>query len=163
MENEYLECSVHDARRFDELVAFFTQLKFDKDHAGIQDPADYLPFIDNAAWDFFWWPTAAEYDEWLKAWYATPTPERWTAEHLNHGWMFEAMIDAFENGEYILQSCALIAPGIARLEFYALAYPYGGTGCMQALIECFGCTVTEISDGGSPPRRIMPSETGETR
>jgi hypothetical protein len=158
MENEYLEFTVGDMQLFDELVAFFTQLKFDKDHAEIQDPADYLPFIDNAAWDFFWWPTNAEYDEWLKAWYATPAPERWTAEHLKHPWMFEAMIDALKNGEYILQQCHLIVPNTARLEFYALAYPYGGVGCMQALIEAFGCTVTEISDGGSPPRRIPSSD-----
>ncbi len=26
--------------------------------------------------------------------------------------------------------------------FEALAYPYGGTGCMHALIECFGGIVT---------------------
>lgn len=156
MENEYLEFTVHDARRFDDLAAFFSRLKADKEGDGIQEPEDYLDCIDDAALAYFWWPSDEEHDAWIKAWYDTPAPERWMAEHLNRGWQFEAMIDAFANGEYLLQRCILIGPGIARLEFLAMAYPYGGVGCMQALIEAFGFTVTEISDGASPPRRPDP-------
>jgi hypothetical protein len=154
MENEYLEFTVHDVGRFDELVAFFNRLKADKEGDGIQESEAYLHFIDEAARAYFWWPTEAEYDTWLQDWYATPLPERWTVERLKRPWMFEAMIDAFDNGEYSLRRCALIATGIARLEFFSYAYPYGGVGCMKALIEAFGFKVTEISDGASPPRRV---------
>ena len=57
------------------------------------------------------------------------------------------MIDAFEMGEYELVNCKVVGPGKGRLEFYALAYPYGGVGCMVALIEAFGFKTTGIEDG----------------
>ena len=57
------------------------------------------------------------------------------------------MIDAFQNGEYELRGCELAGPNNGRLEFFALAYPYGGVGCMVALIEAFGFKVSGIQDG----------------
>jgi hypothetical protein len=57
------------------------------------------------------------------------------------------MIDAFKDGEYQLIRCDQIEPGIGRLEFNAFAYPYGGVGCMVALIESFGFKITAIEDG----------------
>ena len=35
----------------------------------------------------------------------------------------------------------------ARLNFDALAYPYGGVGGLVALVEAFGFMVTGIEDG----------------
>ncbi len=56
-------------------------------------------------------------------------------------------MDAFVNGEYNLVSCELTDDGTARLNFDTLAYPYGGVGCMVALVEAFGGVVTGIEDG----------------
>ena len=57
------------------------------------------------------------------------------------------MIEAFNNGEYNLLTCEMIGANVVRLSFYALGYPYGGTGCMEALVESFGFKVTLISNG----------------
>ena len=62
-------------------------------------------------------------------------------------WDFDSLIDAFVNGEYNLLSCEMTDDRKARLCFYALAYPYGGVGCMVALVEAFGGVVTGIDDG----------------
>ncbi|MBW4472219.1 MAG: hypothetical protein KME45_17710 [Stenomitos rutilans HA7619-LM2] len=56
------------------------------------------------------------------------------------------MIEAFENGEYELLGRRRLSHQIARLEFSSYSSPYGGTGCMQALIEAFGHQVTSILD-----------------
>ncbi|MBI5761003.1 MAG: hypothetical protein HZA46_20965 [Planctomycetales bacterium] len=57
-------------------------------------------------------------------------------------WDFESMIDAFRNGEYNLLRVIRASENTGALQFEALACPYGGTGCMHALIECFGGIVT---------------------
>jgi hypothetical protein len=53
------------------------------------------------------------------------------------------MSEAFKNGEYELLSCEVISPGIARLEYNPLAFPYGGTECIKVLLESFGCHVLD--------------------
>jgi hypothetical protein len=62
-------------------------------------------------------------------------------------WDFDSLIHAFVNGEYNLLSCEMMQNGKARLNIYSLAYPYGGVGCMVALVEAFGGVVTGINDG----------------
>jgi len=47
------------------------------------------------------------------------------------------MIDAFLNGEYELLTCRLLTLDIGVFEFLPFAFPYGGTGCMKALIGAF--------------------------
>ena len=41
----------------------------------------------------------------------------------------------------------VVSPDKGRLEFYSFGYPFGGVGCMIALIECFGFTIKSIDDG----------------
>lgn len=52
------------------------------------------------------------------------------------------MIDAFRNGDYDLLGCRRASLRIGRLAFEPFGWPYGGTGCMRALIEAFGHRVT---------------------
>ena len=52
------------------------------------------------------------------------------------------MLESFHNGEYILLRLIRTSENTGALRFEALACPYGGTGCMRALIECFGGIVT---------------------
>ena len=62
------------------------------------------------------------------------------------GWMFGSMIDAVSNGDFDLLDCRPVAPGIARIEFDPHGWPYGGKGCMKALIESFGFRVMGESE-----------------
>lgn len=56
------------------------------------------------------------------------------------------MLDAFWNGDYDLIA---IRPQATRhvLEFNPHGYPYGGTACLIAMVECFGHQVAGVEDG----------------
>ncbi|AFZ14187.1 hypothetical protein Cri9333_3358 [Crinalium epipsammum PCC 9333] len=136
--SEYIEFAVTDDKRFEDLQRVFNQLKMDKDEDNISDDEQYLSLFDEEARKYFVWSTPEE-------------DALWTDPSLNCGWDFGSMIDAFKNGEFSLLSCEKVSLNTARLNFYAHAYPYGGTGCMQALVESFGFKVLVIDDGGSPP------------
>jgi hypothetical protein len=56
------------------------------------------------------------------------------------------MTDALKNGDYELLGCRKISDDVGRFEFEPRGYPYGGTGCMKALIEAFDHRVTHEPD-----------------
>jgi hypothetical protein len=89
----------------------------------------------------FWSPTPEELADWQKRWFSTPVPQRWTDTNLKTPWIFSSMIEAFYDGEYDLIACERISDSEGQLTFFPEAYPYGGTGCMKALIEAFDCIV----------------------
>lgn len=150
--SQYVEFAVTNENRFKDLQKVFDQLKSDKDEDNMgDDPEPYLVLFDEQARNYFVWSTPEEDALWLKRWFATPIATRWTDKSLYRGWDFGSMIEAFRNGEYELLSCKMLGSNVARLSFYAYAYPYGGTGCLQALVESFGFTVLMIDDGASPP------------
>lgn len=149
--NEYIEFAVTHSQRFEALQRVFDKLKRDKDEDNIDEDEPYLNLFDEEARQYFRGSTPEEDSAGAEKWYATRIEARWSDPSLQRGWDFDSMIDAFKNGEYVLLSCEMVSPTTARLNFYALAYPYGGTGCMQALVESFGFQVLMISDGGSPP------------
>lgn len=150
--SEYIEFAVTDEKRFKDLQQVLNKLKSDKDEESIGDDEQYLDLFDEEARRYFRWSTPEEDALWAKRWFATPIETRWSDDPaLKRGWDFGSMIDAFRNGEYILRSCEMVDCNVARLNFYALAYPYGGTGCMQALVESFGFKVLTIDDGASSP------------
>jgi hypothetical protein len=146
MEPAFVEFEVNDGARFRKLQEVFAALQQGKRSGDFpEDQSYWLSFFDDSARAYFWWPTEAEYEEWLARWYATPLPQRWSDSSLDMGWLFEAMIDAFRNGEYDLVACRLVGGNRARIEYEPLAWPFGGSGCMKALAECFGFTVTGAS------------------
>ena len=57
-------------------------------------------------------------------------------------WDFRSLIEAFRNGDYDLLGCQRASSETGRLAFEPFGWPYGGTGCMRALIEAFGHRVT---------------------
>src|SRR5215469_14995678 len=60
----------------------------------------------------------------------------------------EASLDPYLSyGEYELISCSLWTPDTGVLEFSPFAFPYGGTGCMKALIEACDGEVIGEDDG----------------
>lgn len=150
--NEYVEFAVTDDKRFKDLQKVFNKLKRDKDEDNIgDDEQPYLVLFDEQARKYFTWSTPEEDALWAERWFATPIETRWTDKSLKLGWDFGSMIEAFQSGEYDLLSCKMISANVARLNFYARAYPYGGTGCMQALIKSFGFKILMINDGASTP------------
>lgn len=144
--SEYLEFAVEDLTRFELLQRIFERLKQDKATDQIGDDSQYLEYFDQEARSYFGWYSEEENQAWLKRWLDTPYETRWKDPSLQRRWHFCSMIDAFRNGEYALQSCHLIEPKLARLTYLPWAGPYGGTGCMRALIESFGFSVTAASD-----------------
>jgi hypothetical protein len=144
-----VEFEIADPGRFELLRTVFNALRaakaagnFTEDHSG------WVVYFDDAARSAFWWPTQAETDEWLKRWNETPVEQRLHDPSLHRPWDFESMIDAFANGEYDLGECKRVNETTGRLTFYEHAFPFGGSGCMRALIEAFGHRVTRDYDDG---------------
>lgn len=100
------------------------------------DDDHWIAFFDEAARTRFWWPTDSERADYFRRWRATPAATRRTDPSLRVPWDFGSiMIDAFRNGDYRIIGVRRIRSGVARLEFDPLSDPYGGTGCMIALVE----------------------------
>lgn len=106
-----------------------------------------LDLFDQQALAHFWWPSEQELQDYWQRWWATPVPQRFTDPTLETTWGFESMIDSFLNGEYELLFCRLLTSDTAVLEFLPFAFPYGGTGCMRALVEAFDFQVIGEDDG----------------
>jgi hypothetical protein len=82
----------------------------------------------------------------LRRWFATPVETRFTDPSLETPWDFASMIDAFRNGDYRLIGLRRLRPAVARIEYEPFGDPYGGTGCMVALVEAYGFRVSQIQD-----------------
>jgi hypothetical protein len=146
----YVEFSLHDESRLQAVTAIVDELRRDKEAGTLEPGPKWRPLFDERALAHFWSPTATELDDWRRRWESTPLPNRWTDPALETPWDFDSLIDAFANGEYRLLGIRRYGDS-ARLEFEPDAFPYGGVGCMQALIEAFDFSVTEIDDGSQPP------------
>jgi hypothetical protein len=144
--NFYVEFEIHDNTQFERLIAVFSALKEAKEGESPPESDDnlWLSFFNAEELSTFWWPTDEERAEHFSRWYATPVPQRWSDPSLKHAWDFTSMIDAFMVGDYALLACKHIGENTGRLEFWPYGYPYGSTGCMEALIEAFGFKITNV-------------------
>ena len=108
------------------------------------DAADpyWKTLFDDDALKNFWWPTPDELANWQHRWESTAPDKRLTDPKLQTPWDFASMIDAFECGDYDLIELRRSEDGSGQLLFDPHGFPFGGTGCMRALIECFGGLVT---------------------
>jgi hypothetical protein len=132
-----------DSTRFGMLHRVFFALRDAKNNDAINaDDKSWRSYFDAEALSHFWSPTPDELAAWTRRWQETPEPERFTDPTLKTPWDFESMIEAFDNGEYNLLRVIRTSENTGSLQFEALAWPYGGTGCMHALVECFGGIVT---------------------
>ena len=98
MDYEYLQFRIHDLSQFQQFVTLFARLKQDKELDQINDSTVYLTYFDEPRRSFFWWPTEAESQDWLKRWYATPLETRWSDPALKTPWHFDSMIEALRVG-----------------------------------------------------------------
>lgn len=132
-----------DPIRFAMLERAFNALRDAKGNHGINmDDQSLRSFFDEASLSHFWKPTPEELADWSDRWFNTPVEKRFTDPMLKTPWQFESTIDAFRNGDYNLLRIIRTSDVGAALQFQALAHPYRGTGCMHALINCFGGIVT---------------------
>lgn len=145
--SEFIEFTVKSLGRFSGLQRVFAALKRDKAADDWRTNEELLQLFDAESLGHFYWPEKGERIQRLQDLRTRPVVITPTEETLSRMWDFDSLIDAFVNGEYELLDCELTDSGNARLNFYAHAYPYGGVGCMVALVEAFGCTVTGIEDG----------------
>lgn len=147
--SEFVEFVVHDPARFRALQRVFEELKKDKAADRFRASDDWLGVVDAEARARFTGANTPTREAREVAMELDPRPIRITPTSKTTGlvWDFFSMIDAFQNGEYELRSCDMVGPTTARWNFFALAYPYGGVGCMVALIEAHGFRVTGINDG----------------
>ena len=145
--SEFVDFLITSPERFAALHRVFTELKHDKDAGDWRSSEDMLKLFDAESLNHFYWPpddVRRQRREDLRTRPIILTP---TEQATGLTWDFDSLMDAFINGEYNLLSCEMAGPGKARMSFYALAYPYGGVGCIVALIEAFGGVVTGIEDG----------------
>ncbi|MDP9993866.1 hypothetical protein [Variovorax boronicumulans] len=128
------------------LTEFFDLVKAAKDSDEPADESKLLAFLTDGERSYFSNLTSDEVAEWNEYWFSTPLPKRHSPEMLIPQWDFASMLDAFWNGDYDLIA---IQPRATRhvLEFNPHGYPYGGTGSLVALVECFGHQVVGVDDG----------------
>jgi hypothetical protein len=135
--SEHVEFEIGSIDGYRKLEAVTSALVMSKRTDDWKDEAFWLGYFDAAARSHFWWPTPDELEDWQRRWFSTPAITRFTDPSLKTPWIFDSMIDAFKNGDYELLGCQKISDNIGRFEFAPHGYPYGGTGCMRALIEAF--------------------------
>lgn len=145
--SEFVEFSISSPERFAALQRVFAELKHDKDSESWRSNEELLKFFDTTSLNHFYWPPDDVRRQRLEDLRTRPIIETPTVQATGLTWDFDSLINAFASGEYNLLSCELLQNEIARLDFHALAYPYGGVGCMVALIEAFDGAVTGIDDG----------------
>ncbi len=141
MADFFVEFEITNYERFRNLVTVVDALRASKAADDWHDDEYWLSFFDDAARSHFWWPTPAELEDWKHRWFSTPVPQRFSDPSLQTPWDFASMIDAFRNGDYELVGCTQSGAKMARLDFEPFGHPYGGCGCMKALIESFGFRV----------------------
>ena len=132
-----------DPKRFAMLQRAFDALRNAKNDDAINaENKSWRSYFDSEAQRYFWNPTPDELADWTRRWQATLVEKRFTDPTLETPWDFGSMLEAFHNGEYKLLRLIRTSDNTGALQFEALTWPYGGTGCMRALIESFGGTVT---------------------
>jgi hypothetical protein len=145
--SEFVEFSISSPERFSALQRVFAELKHDKNADNWRTDEELLKFFDAESLSHFYWPPDDVRRQRLEDLRTRPIIETPTDQATGRSWDFDSLIHAFVNGEYNLISCEMVQDGKARLIFYSLAFPYGGVGCMVALIEAFDGVVTGIDDG----------------
>ena len=141
-----VEFEPSDEKSLRRLTEFFDFVKAAKDSDEPADESQLLGYLSDGERSYFSNLTPEEVAEWNEYWFSTPLPKRHSPEMPTPQWDFASMLDAIWNGDYDLIA---IQPRAARyvLEFNPHGYPYGGTGSLVALVECFGHQVVGVDDG----------------
>lgn len=129
------------------LLAAVEALKAEKKGPTARDDAAWRALFTLDQLKSFWWPSPEEREAWNRFWFSTPLPKRHSPEMPLPPWDFASMIDAILEGEYELVGIRNLDATECLLQFDPEAYPFGGTGSLQALIRAFGFEVLGVDDG----------------
>lgn len=115
------------------------------------DEARISGFLSDAERAYFWNPSADELKEWNEDWFSTPVAVRLSPQMPMPHWTLDSMVSALWEGDYDLLGL-VERDGRRLVAFDPYGYPYGGTGSLVALVECFGHTVVGVDDGAGYTR-----------
>jgi hypothetical protein len=113
---------------------------------GILDDEHLADEFSAAEMSYFWSPTPEEMRDWNAHWFSIPVPERHSPKMPTPGWDYGSMVDAIAGAEFALTGVAT-EQGRSYLTFEPFSYTFGGTGCLVALLECLGNSVSAVNDG----------------
>lgn len=145
--SEYVEFRVHSEERLQQLARVLVELQREKTTLQRRSPDELQAIFDSDALRYFELPAPEERAQRRIDLQTRPVIETPTTMAAGLRWDFDSMIWSIMEAEYTLIGCERVGSGAARLNFDALAYPYGGVGGLVALVEAFGFVVTGIEDG----------------
>lgn len=145
---------------------FLQMIKAAKESGDTENAEVFECYLNDQERQHFWHPTPAEMAQWNKDWNATPVDVRLSPSMPTPPWDFESMLASLWDGEYDFVDIHAHQDH-HLLSFEPHAYPFGGTGCMVAMLECFGNKVIGIDDGTgftpSEPRPIWQPRASNTQ
>lgn len=139
---------VRDAERFASLRRLCREIKADKAQERFREDREWTRLVPDSVGHNFDWPSEKAREAWRKRRESTPVHVAPPAAHLGGRWDFFRVIECFEDGEYLLESCEMTGPDAAEIVIEPWAYPYGGVGCIIALVEAFGFEVLGVNEWG---------------
>lgn len=142
----HVEFEPKDQGSLSRTVELFDLMKVAKEADETSDDTQFVNYLTESERAYFWNPSPDELQEWNDEWFSTPVDIRLSPRMVSPQWHLESMFDAFWHGDYDLVGIEK-ENGRYYLAFNPHGYPYGGTGCMVAFLECFGHTVVGIDDG----------------
>lgn len=142
----YIEFASKDTNSLYRAIELFTMIKVAKKTDDTTNDRPFINYLTDAERSYFGNPSPEEEQEWSDEWFSTPLEIRHSSRMLTPPWDLESMLYAFWIGDYELIDIQE-QKGKYYLRFDPHGYPYGGTGCMVALLECFGHRVVGINDG----------------
>jgi hypothetical protein len=145
--SEYVEFRVHSEERLQQLARVVAELHREKTGPVRRSVEELQAIFDQDVLQRFEWPAPRERAQRRMDLQTRPVVEMPTESAAGSRWDFDSMIWSIMEAEYSLLGCERASNGAARLNFDALAYPYGGVGGLVALVEAFGFVVTGIEDG----------------
>ena len=125
-----------------ECVNYVASLKRD----GALDEEQMAKELSASERAYFWEPSSEELQEWNDFWFSIPLPQRHSPSMPTPGWSFESMVSAISKAEFDVTGVATEGSK-CYLTFEPESYPFGGVGCLVALLECLGNEVSTVNDG----------------
>jgi len=143
----YIRFQIASQSQLERLQRIVSELRSDKQSGEFRADLEWMTCFTTEELKSFWNPTQAELADWQRRWLATPVSERSKDPSLQTPWDFRSMIDAIRNGEYELLGVRTDDMTTGFLEFDPHAYPFGGTGCLRALVLAYGHRLVGYDDG----------------
>lgn len=144
---ESVTFNLADDERFLRITELFSAIAAAKVTGDFRDDSYWEAFLDERSRGAFWWPTEAEAQDWQRRWFATPLEKRADDPSLRTPWMYGSLVDTARTGEFARLACRRTGVTSGAVEIEPVAWPFGGTDWVHALIEAFGGEITGDTAG----------------